>query len=152
MGFMDKAKKLVEQAQQEAKDGTLKARAKGLADQAQHKLDEVQGQFNDRQQGKGSTAEPPTSSVAPPAAGTPPTAPPTAGTPPTAAPTDGTPPAAATPDTPGTPPAAAAPTPPATAPIADVTSPIADPATATPGVDRSHEAPPKVTGGDPLAG
>ena len=49
MGFMDKAKKFAEQAQKEAKDGTLKGRAKAIADQAQAKLDEVQTQFNDGQ-------------------------------------------------------------------------------------------------------
>jgi hypothetical protein len=49
MGFMDKAKKFAEQAQQEAKDGTLKQRAKALADQAQAKLDEVQKEFNEGQ-------------------------------------------------------------------------------------------------------
>ena len=53
MGFMDKAKKFAEQAQKEAKDGTLKERAKGLADQAQAKLDEVQTQFNESQKNKG---------------------------------------------------------------------------------------------------
>lgn len=46
MGFMDKAKQMAEQVQKEAKDGTLKERAKALADQAQQKLDEVQGQIN----------------------------------------------------------------------------------------------------------
>jgi hypothetical protein len=91
MGFMDKARKLAEQAQKEAKDGTLKERAKAMADQAQAKIDEVQTQFNDRQKG---------ADVPGPAPETPP---------------------------------------------AEALAPDAD-------ADRSHEAAPKVTGGDPLAG
>jgi len=51
MGFMDKAKQMAQQVQQEAKDGTLKERAKTMADQAQQKLDQVQGQFNASQSG-----------------------------------------------------------------------------------------------------
>lgn len=42
MGFMDKAKQMAQQVQQEAKDGTLKQRAKTLADQAQAQLDDLQ--------------------------------------------------------------------------------------------------------------
>ena len=45
MGFMDKAKQMAQQVQQEAKDGTLKERGKQMAAQAQQKLDEVQGQM-----------------------------------------------------------------------------------------------------------
>jgi hypothetical protein len=56
MGFMDKAKKFAEQAQKEAKDGTLKERAKAFADQAQAKLDGVQTQFNDGQRTAGAPA------------------------------------------------------------------------------------------------
>jgi hypothetical protein len=44
MGFMDKAKQMAQQVQQEAKDGTLKERASKVAAQAQQKLDEVQSQ------------------------------------------------------------------------------------------------------------
>jgi hypothetical protein len=133
MGFMDKAKKFAEQAQKEAKDGTLKDRAKALADQAQAKLDEVQGQFNEGQKKSA----------------------------------DGQ---AATPETPATPPAATpAPDPDATAqaaetvaeaaappPAPEAAAPAPQPPTPPSGgaadVDRSHEAAPKVTGGDPLAG
>ena len=99
MGFMDKAKKFAEQAQQQARDGTLKDRAKALADQAQQKLDDVQGQFNERQKA------------------------------------DAVPPAE--------PAAQAEPAPPATPP-----APAPE---AVPDVDRSGEAAPKLTGGDPLA-
>jgi hypothetical protein len=65
MGFMDKAKKLAEQAQKEAKDGTLKERAKGLAEQALAKLDEVQTQFNDKQKAGGAPASTPGETAAP---------------------------------------------------------------------------------------
>ncbi len=51
MGFLDKAKQMAQQVQQEAKDGTLKERAKSMAEQAQHKLEEVQENFNAKQQG-----------------------------------------------------------------------------------------------------
>jgi hypothetical protein len=131
MGFMDKAKK--------------------MAEQAQAKLDEAQKQFNERQQ-QGESAGPaveydkhgrpipqePTEAAAPPhgdpVAGStaPPPAPPDA--PPTPAPAP-------------TPPAAAAPTPPPAAPPAQ---PGAD----APAEDRNHPSyePPKLTSGDPLAG
>ena len=112
MGFMDKARKLAEQTQQQAKDGTLKERAKALAEQAQQKLDEVQGQFNERQR-TGDAPAP--ESPAAPAAEAP------------AAPVSETPPA------------------PASEPTAPAAGPAAD-------ADRTHEAAPKVTGGDPLAG
>ena len=89
MGFLDKAKK--------------------LAEQAQTKLDEVQGQFNERQQADAKpAAEPEPAAAAEPAAEAPPAAPP------------------------------------------------APPAPGIPAVeeDRNHPsyAPPKLTGGDPLAG
>jgi hypothetical protein len=119
MGFMDKAKKFAEQA----KDGTLKERAKALADQAQGKLDEVQDQSNDKQQA-GAAAPP-----AEPAAAARPVPPEAVEAVQAAA--GGTPAAAE--------PTAAEPPP----------SPPSDDAGA---VDRSHEAPPKLTGGDPLAG
>jgi hypothetical protein len=107
MGLMDKAKKLAEQAQQQAKDGTLKERAKALADQAQAKLDDVQDQFNERQQ---------------PSADAP-----------------GSTPAEPVPDE-------------AVAKVREAAEASAPPSP-TPGeVDRSHEAAPKLTGGDPLAG
>jgi hypothetical protein len=123
MGFMDKAKKFAEQAQQQAKDGTLKERAKALADQAQNKLDEVQGQFNDKQQAAaGAPAADPVAAAQP--------------VPPEAvdavAEAAGEAPATAEPQAPASPP-----------------SPPSGEADA---VDRSHEAPPKLTGGDPLAG
>jgi uncharacterized membrane protein len=115
MGFMDKAKKFAEQAQQQAKDGTLKERAKALAGQAQGKLDEVQGQFNDKQQAGagGARPVPPEAVDAVQAAAT-------------EAPASPEPPAAADPPRP----------------------PSGEPDT----VDRSHEAPPKLSGGDPLGG
>lgn len=50
MGFLDKAKQMAQQVQQEAKDGTLKERAKTMAEQAQHKLEDVQESFNAKQQ------------------------------------------------------------------------------------------------------
>lgn len=53
MGFLDKAKQMAQQVQQEAKDGTLKERARSMAEQAQQKLDEVQESFNAKQQGGG---------------------------------------------------------------------------------------------------
>jgi hypothetical protein len=114
MGFMDKAKKFAEQAQKEAKDGTLKDRAKGLAEQAQAKLDEVQTQFNEGQKkDAGAPATPPAETPAP--------------------------------------------DPVATADAAEAVQAAAEPPAAEPSgdastVDRSHEAAPKVTGGDPLAG
>jgi hypothetical protein len=115
MGFMDKARKLAEQTQQQAKDGTLKERAKALAEQAQQKLDEVQGQFNDRQRAGG--APPPEAPTAP---------------------------------TPEAPPAPASETP--GGPTSEPTAPPAGPAGPAADADRTHEAAPKVTGGDPLAG
>jgi hypothetical protein len=126
MGFMDKARKLAEQAQKEAKDGTLKERAKALADQAQSKLGEVQTQFNESQRTGGAPA--PGGEAAQ-----------------DLAPTDEAP--APTPGDEPPAPAAAAPTPPP-APAAPAMAPPAG----APGVDRSHEAAPKLTGGDPLAG
>jgi hypothetical protein len=118
MGFMDKAKKFAEQAQKDAKDGTLKERAKALADQAQAKIGDVQTQFNEGQQ-KG------------------------AGTP---APAD-----APAPD-----PAATAQAADTVAEAAQAADTVAEAATTPPAgaadVDRSHEAAPKVTGGDPLDG
>jgi hypothetical protein len=122
MGFMDKAKKIAGQAQQQAKDGTLKERAKALADQAQTKLDEVQGQFNDKQR-EGATAPQPAPQAAPQPV-----------------------PAEAVEAV-----QEAATEAPATEAPAPAAPPI-PPSPAAGGVDRSHEAPPKLTGGDPLAG
>jgi hypothetical protein len=114
MGFLDKAKK--------------------LAEQAQEKLDEVQGQFNERsgpapsgpvtQYDKHGRPLPPDEAAAPPAVVTP-------GVPPTGSPAE--PPAEAPPAAPPPPPTPGAP-------------PVQE--------DRNHPsyAPPKLTGGDPLAG
>jgi hypothetical protein len=118
MGFMDKAKKIAGQAQQQAKDGTLKERAKALADQAQTKLDEVQGQFNDKQR-EGATAPQPAPQPVPAEA------------------------VEAVQEAATEAPATEAPAP---------AAPPNPPSPAAGGVDRSHEAPPKLTGGDPLAG
>jgi hypothetical protein len=133
MGFLDKAKK--------------------MAEQAQTKLDEVQKQFNEGQSGSTSSQPPPVEydqhgrpirSEAPPAA---PAEPPPAATtaPPPAEPV-GPPPAAPTPphgdalaDQPPAPP----PAPPA--------APTPDPAAPAQSEDDPY-APPKLTGGDPLAG
>jgi formin 2/WAS/WASL-interacting protein len=121
MGFLDKAKK--------------------LAEQAQTKLDDVQGQFNEK--GKPGPSGPvteydkhgrpiPGEAPAPsPAASAPPPPPATPGVPPTGSPA---------------------------APAAEA-APAAPPAPPTPGSppvkeDRNHPsyAPPELTGGDPLAG
>jgi formin 2/WAS/WASL-interacting protein len=152
MGFLDKAKK--------------------MAEQAQAKLDEAQEQFNSSQQsGQPSgpvveydkhgrpipqaPAAPPqgdplAESSAPPAPATP-----TPGVPPTdqgdpVMPTPQAPPVAQ----PGVPPAAAAPAPP---PAGDGPAPQAPPAVPQADAadeDRNHPsfAPPKLTSGDPLAG
>lgn len=127
MGFMDKAKK--------------------MAEQAQAKIDEAQQQFNEMQSG----------GTAPPASegpvvqydqhgrpiGDPPVAPGTGEPPAPAGPTVGAP----------MPPHAPAPT----APTADVPPPAPAPAPAPPaapptGPDRSGDVPPPMTSGDPLAG
>jgi hypothetical protein len=140
MGFMDKAKK--------------------MAEQAQAKLDEAQKQFNSGQDaggGEGGDAaveydkhgrpvQP--AGVTPDAAGAPPVA--TPGVPPTDTPSaparTGPTPDPGAPATPGAPPSApAAPTPPA------ATGPTPDPGAPE---DRNHPStePPNVTHGDPLAG
>jgi formin 2/WAS/WASL-interacting protein len=124
MGFLDKAKK--------------------LAEQAQTKLDEVQGQINSNPARPGTSSSGPITEYdkhgrpVPPAAtmgSTPPPAPPEA------------------PVTPGVPPTGS----PATAPVE--AAPSAPPPAPTPGVppvdeDRNHPsyAPPPLTSGDPLAG
>lgn len=132
MGFMDKAKK--------------------MAEQAQAKMDEAQKQFNDMQSG-GST---------PPASeghvvqydqhgrpiGDPPVAPGTGEPPAPAGPTVGAP------EPPHAPAAAAPPPPPAPAPApapAPPPAPAPGPA-AAPSADRPDDAPPTMTSGDPLAG
>src|SRR4051794_1666393 len=130
MGFMDKAKKFAQDTQQQAKDGTLKERAKAMAEQAQKKLDEVQGQFNEGQRSGAPASSGPVVDydvhgrpVQPgeqaPAASAPPAEPAAAAPPP------GEPPAPAVPDA---------------------------PPEALGDVDRSADQAPKVTGGDPLAG
>jgi hypothetical protein len=127
MGFMDKAKK--------------------MAEQAQAKLDEAQKQFNSGQaqgQGSGPAVEydkhgRPIAQEAPEAA-TPPHGDPLAGSqaPPPA-------PEAPAPPVPPAPPAAEAPAP---------TAPPAQPAAGAPAEDRNNPsyAPPKLSSGDPLAG
>jgi hypothetical protein len=125
MGFLDKAKK--------------------LAEQAQTKLDEVQGQFN-TQQGSGASSGQVTEydkhgRPAPPAGGE--------------AATMGSvaPPEAAAPATPGVPPTGSPATPPVEA------APSAPPPPPAPGVPAAEDdrnfpgyAPPPLTSGDPLAG
>jgi hypothetical protein len=117
MGFLDKAKK--------------------LAEQAQEKLDEVQGQFNQQQQPQsGPVTEydkhgrpmPATSTAPPPPA---PPAPPTPGVPETGSPAE--PPVEAAPAAPAPPPTPGAPT-------------------AQGDRNFPDHAPPKLTSGDPLAG
>jgi hypothetical protein len=151
MGFMDKAKKMAEQAQRQAKDGTLKERAKALADQAQSKLDEAQGKFNDKQQ-EGAGAPPAGPVVQYDAHGRPIPAQ-DADQEPTVAVAQPVPAEAveAVQEAAGAAPAAQDPVAEAPGPQAPAAPPI--PASGQAGaVDRSHEAPPKVTGGDPLAG
>ena len=132
MGFLDKAKK--------------------LAEQAQTKLDEVQGQINQQQSGTSSgpiTEYDKHGRPVPPSGGdtaatmgsAPPPAPPAPPAPPEPAATPGVPPTGS----PATPPVEAAPSAPAPQ--------------STPGVppveeDRNHPsyAPPPLTSGDPLAG
>jgi hypothetical protein len=129
MGFMDKAKK--------------------MAEQAQAKLDEAQKQFNTGQQ----QGQPSGSAVEYDQHGRPvPQEPAETAAPPHGDPVSGSappPPAAAETPTPAPapePPAAAAPTPPP--------APPAEPQADAPAEDRNHPsyAPPKLTGGDPLAG
>jgi len=149
MGFMDKAKK--------------------MAEQAQSKLDEAQKQFNAGQQ-QGQPSGPPVEydehgrpiGQTPPEAAAPPHGDPLAGDP-AAAPS--------TPSTPGVPPTAAAPPTPPTPgvpPTADTPAPQAPPARPSEAVtsreargsadaaddDRNNPsyAPPRLTSGDPLAG
>ena len=126
MGFMDKAKK--------------------LAEQAQSKLDEVQTQFNEKQSA-GSSGGPAVEydkhgrpiPTTPAEATTPPHGDPVAATPPPAPPA---PPAAPTPD------ASAPPAPPA--PPAAPSSPPGPAGTEDP--NRPSYEPPKLSSGDPLAG
>jgi hypothetical protein len=126
MGFMDKAKK--------------------MAEQAQAKLDEAQKQFNAGQQSQPSgpaveydehgrpVAQPPEESAAPPHGD------PVAGSTPPAPPADA--------------PVPAPPSPPAAAVDAPPPAPPARPGADAPEEDRNHPsyAPPKLTSGDPLAG
>jgi hypothetical protein len=130
MGFMDKAKK--------------------LAEQAQSKLDEVQTQFNEKQSGSGSAGGSATEYDAhgrpvpstPAQASTPPHGDPVAGDAPAAPPA---PPAAPVPD------ASAPPVPPARpAPPAAPPAPAGPTATEDP--NKPNYEPPKMSSGDPLAG
>lgn len=136
MGFMDKAKK--------------------MAEQAQTKIDEAQKQFNDMQSG----------GTAPPASqgpvvqydqhgrpiGDPPVAPGTGEPPAPAGPTVGAPMPQAPPPPPAPPTADAPPPPPPPAPAPAPAPPPAPPAAPPTGADRSGDAPPPMTSGDPLAG
>jgi hypothetical protein len=133
MGFMDKAKK--------------------MAEQAQAKLDEAQKQFNSGQQ-QGQSSGPVVEydkhgrpiPQAEPEAAAPPHGDPLAGSqaPPPASPAPPAPEAPAPP----APPAAATPAPPV------APAPPAQPAADAPDEDRNHPsyAPPKLSSGDPLAG
>jgi hypothetical protein len=130
MGFMDKAKK--------------------MAEQAQAKLDEAQKQFNSgQQQGQGSGP-----AVEYDAHGRPiPQAPPETAAPPHGDPLAGNqapppPPAPPAPPAPAAPPTAATPAPPV------APAPPAQPGADAPDEDRNHPsyAPPKLSSGDPLAG
>jgi hypothetical protein len=134
MGFMDKAKK--------------------LAEQAQSKLDEVQTQFNDKQ--SASSSDGPAVEydkhgrpipATPAETATPPHGDPVAAAPPAAPP----PPAAPTPAPPAPPPAAASPAPPV-----PPTPPAAPPSPAGPAAaedpNKPSYEPPKLSSGDPLAG
>jgi hypothetical protein len=152
MGFMDKAKKFAQDAQQQAKDGTLKDKAKGLAQQAQQKLDEVQGQFNESQKGGASTPEGPVVEYdkhGRPVTSEEPAADAPAETPPPA-------PASASPEAEAVAEAAAT-VPPRVGgadsePAAPADVPPVAPPPAAGDVDRSSDAPPEMTSGDPLAG
>jgi hypothetical protein len=148
MGFMDKAKK--------------------LAEQAQDKLDEAQKQFNERQGSSGGSGAPPVEydqhgrPVTPPQTATPPHGDPLgeqAAPPPPAPPAP--PPAATTMPDPAAPAAPVSETPPAqpVPPSSDAPSaPTAAPVEETPGVPRTEDddddpnQPPKMSSGDPLAG
>jgi formin 2/WAS/WASL-interacting protein len=143
MGFLDKAKK--------------------LAEQAQTKLDEVQSQFN--QQGGQGSSGPATQYDQQgrpiPQADAPPPPPPAAAPPAAAAPPPSAPPVGDPPSTPGVPPTGS-PAAPAAASEAvtsaqrEAVEQAAPPTPGSPPVqeDRNHPsyAPPKLTGGDPLAG
>jgi hypothetical protein len=125
MGFMDKAKK--------------------MAEQAQAKLDEAQKQFNSgQQQGQGSGPAVEYDNHGRPIpqaeAAAPPHGDPVAGS--------EAPPAPVAPPAPTAPPAAATPAPPV------APAPPAQPAADAPDEDRNHPsyAPPTLTSGDPLAG
>jgi hypothetical protein len=136
MGFLDKAKK--------------------MAEQAQTKLDEVQKQFNEGQSGTTGSQGPPVEydqhgrpirSEPPPATST---------APPAAEPVEpsSAPPAA---DPAGPPPTAA--TPPHGDPLGDrepapraESAPMPDPSAPPPRDEDDPNTPPKLTGGDPLAG
>ena len=146
MGFMDKAKK--------------------MAEQAQAKLDEAQKQFNQGQGGGGTASTgpvveydkhgrpipqaPPETSTAPPESST---APPAPHGDPVAAPAPPAPPAPPEAAPPVPDPAAPAPPPQAAAPPAPPQAPPTPPGPAA-AEDRNHPSyePPKLTSGDPLAG
>lgn len=145
MGFLDKAKQMakdldVEKAKQMAKQAT---------DQAQAKIDEVQGNFNQSQQGGGAPAgQGPVTEYD--KHGRP--VPPAGGDAPAPAPAPAAPPApdAAAPAPPA--PDAAAPAPPAAAPAPpSPPAPPAPPAEA-PEAAKGEDGPKPMTSGDPLAG
>ncbi len=148
MGFMDKAKKLAEQAQEKG----LVDKAKQMAEQAQTKLDETQTKFNESQsKGQGAPSGPVTEydKHGRPVGGTAPAARPSGPSPaeegiPDAATSETAPPAdAEAPAAPVAPPAApVAPAAPAAGPSGDLGASAND---------RDDEyAPPKMSSGDPL--
>src|SRR3954454_20794585 len=139
MGFMDKAKKFAQETQQQAKDGTLKDRAKAMAEQAQKKLDDVQGQFNEGQRSGAPASSGPV--VDYDVHGRP------------VQPDEQAPAPAASPEAEAVAEAAATVPDPVTPPAAPSAPAVPDaPPEALGDVDRSADQAPKVTGGDPLAG
>jgi hypothetical protein len=142
MGFMDKAKKLAEQAQEKG----LVDKAKQMAEQAQTKLDDAQSKFNESQgQGQQPSPGPVTEydKHGRPVGGTAPAAAPSGPSPaeegiPDAATSEAAPPAEAE-----------APAPPVAPPAAPAAGPTGDLGAAE--SDRDDEyAPPKMSSGDPL--
>jgi hypothetical protein len=143
MGFMDKAKKMAQQAQEKG----YVDKAKQMAEQAQSKLDEAQTKFNEGQK-QGSAPSGPVQEYDKHGrpVGTPAGPSPADEGVPAAAPTESAPePAAqAEPDTP------AAPVAPPTPPSPPTAGPSGDLGPAPAGADADEYAPPKLSSGDPL--
>ena len=141
MGFMDKAKKLAEQAQEKG----LVDKAKQMAEQAQAKLDEQQTKFNESQ-GHGQASSGPVTEYDKHGR-------PVGGAAPASAPSGPSPaeegiPDAATPE--AAPPAEAeAPAPPVAPPSAPAAGPSGDLGASANDRDDDY-APPKMSSGDPL--